>query len=103
MPLGLRAFVRFIGTHKTCEGGLFGSRCGGCKVVIECILYRDGLAPKCNDGRGAERLSCRRLTLLALGKSADNPGAVALHKRFDTLAAGADRCAGVDLAARCDA
>jgi len=41
--------------------------------------------------------------LLAPGKSADNPGAVALHKRFDTLVAGAERCTGVDLAARCDA
>lgn len=43
------------------------------------------------------------VTLLTLGKSADNPGVVALHKRFDTLAAGAERCAGVDLTARCDA
>ena len=62
-----------------------------------------GLPQSAMMDEGAERLSCRRLTLLALGKSADNPGAVALHKRFDTLAAGADRCAGVDLAARCDA
>ena len=73
------------------------------QVVIECVLYRDGLAPKRNDREGTERFSRRRLTLLALGKSADNPAVVALYKRFDTLAAGVERCAGVDLTARCDA
>ena len=54
--------------------------------MIERVLYRDGLAPKRNDGRGTARLSRRRLTLLALDKSADNPGAVALHKCFGALA-----------------
>ena len=103
MPPGLWALIWSVGAHKACERGLFGSRCGRFEVVVECVLNSDGFAPKRNGRAGTERFVGCHLALLAPSKAVDNPRAVTLDECLDALAAGAERCAGVDLAARSDA
>ena len=103
MPPGLRTLIRFAGAHKACECCLLGPRHRRFEVVVECVLNSDGFAPKRNGRAGTERLAGCRLALFAPSKAVDNPHAVTLNECLDALAAGAERCAGVDLAARSDA